>query len=234
MDENTINRIFEPFFTTKNVGEGTGMGLAMVYAAVRQHKGWITVISEVGQGTTFTLFLPISTVESTQSVVSTATMPVGYAPTSLPVGQNLGVATAADAELRVLLVEDDPAVRKVMRLMLMRSGCTVIEADTAAQGYAQWTAHREEIDLIITDLIMPGGYTGEDLARQILIEAPGTPVIYCSGYSPGLFDSKESLVNNENFLPKPYDSEHVNSVLRSVRRGPRSRRPVTTTEGLSS
>jgi CheY-like chemotaxis protein len=202
MDEATLRRIFEPFFTTKGVGKGTGMGLAMVYATLEQHKGWINVRSQIGRGTLFELFIPVSHSRipmeepKTGSLVATAEGPL--------------------EALRVLLVEDDPAVRRVMHQMLIRSGCSVIESENAEDGFAKWSANRAQLDLIITDLVMPGGQSGEDLGRRVLQESPHTQVVYCSGYSPSLFEEGSSLVRPENFLAKPYDAEKVRNLLRNV------------------
>jgi two-component system, cell cycle sensor histidine kinase and response regulator CckA len=200
MDETTLRRIFEPFFTTKGVGKGTGMGLAMVYATVQQHKGWINVKSQLGKGTSFAVYLP---------VCRTNVVPVPTVTAPLPMEDKV-------EPMRVLLVEDDPAVRRVMQQMLIRSGCSVLESNNAEDGYQKWSAYRQYIDLIITDLVMPGGQTGEDLARRVLQEKPDVHVVYCSGYSPSLFENGNSLIKPENFLAKPYDTEKVNKLLRQV------------------
>jgi two-component system, cell cycle sensor histidine kinase and response regulator CckA len=203
MDEPTLRRIFEPFFTTKDVGKGTGMGLAMVYATLAQHKGWINVRSQVGRGTMFELYLPISHSSVVENEPKTG--PLGATTSSGPV-----------EPMRVLLVEDDPSVRRVMQQMLTRSGCSVIESENAEDGYNKWSANRAHIDLIITDLVMPGGQSGEDLARRIFQENPDVNVVYCSGYSPSLFEEGSSLIRPENFLAKPYDAEKVQNVLRHI------------------
>jgi CheY-like chemotaxis protein len=200
MDEVTLQRIFEPFFTTKGVGKGTGMGLAMVYATVQQHKGWINVKSQQGKGTSFSIYLPVC--QSPAEEVPTVTAP-------LPIEDKV-------EPMRVLLVEDDPAVRRVMQQMLKRSGCSVLESNNAEDGYQKWSAYRQYIDLIITDLVMPGGQTGEDLARRVLQEKPDVNVVYCSGYSPSLFENGNNLIRPENFLAKPYDTQKVTNLLRQI------------------
>jgi DNA-binding NtrC family response regulator len=116
----------------------------------------------------------------------------------------------------VLLVEDDPAVRRVLQQMLTRSGCSVIESENAEEGFQKWIAHRDSTDLIITDIVMPGGQTGEDLGRRVLELSPDMNVIYSSGYSPSLFEHGSSLVRPDNFLAKPYDAEKVRRVLHTV------------------
>ncbi len=194
MDEATRARIFEPFFTTREVGKGSGMGLASVYGIVKQHEGWIEVFSDPGQGASFFIYLPVSGPEPSAQ----ARRPAG------------GVS------FTVLLVEDEPAVRSVMRQLLRHCGCEVIEAGDVRDGYARWSENKERIDLLVTDVVMPGGATGHDLARQLLEERPDLRVIYSSGYSADLFQQGSSLVPGRNFLPKPYDAESVFRLIRRV------------------
>jgi two-component system cell cycle sensor histidine kinase/response regulator CckA len=194
MDEATRAKIFEPFFTTREVGKGSGMGLASVYGIVKQHEGWIEVFSDPGQGASFFIYLPV-------------TGPEPALPARRPVS---GVS------FTVLLVEDEPAVRSVMRQLLRHCGCEVIEAGDVREGYARWSEHRERIDLLVTDVVMPGGATGHDLARQLLEERPDLRVIFSSGYSADLFQQGSELVPGRNFLPKPYDAESVFRLIHRV------------------
>ncbi len=200
MDEATRSRIFEPFFTTREVGQGTGMGLATVYGIVQQHGGWIEVLSDPGQGSSFFVYLPVSGREGER-----------------PAAQNLPAAPDG-MDFNVLLVEDEPAVRSVMRQLLKHCGCRVIEAGDAREGYARWCEHKDDIDLLLTDIVMPGGVTGHDLARQLLDERPDLRVIYSSGYSADLFHQGSDLVPGRNFLPKPYDAASVLKLLRQMTR----------------
>lgn len=194
MDEATRARIFEPFFTTREVGKGSGMGLASVYGIVKQHEGWIEVFSDPGQGASFFIYLPVCGPEP-----------------AVPSRRQAG-----GVKFSVLLVEDEPAVRSVMRQLLRHCGCDVLEACDAREGYARWTEHKNHIDLLVTDVVMPGGATGHDLARQLLEERPDLKVIYSSGYSADLFQSGSELVPGRNFLPKPYDAESVFRMIRLV------------------
>ncbi len=196
MDEATRERIFEPFFTTREVGKGTGMGLATAYGIVKQHEGWIEVFSDAGQGATFFIYLPVS------GVASATTDP--------------SPGTIGGVRFTVLLVEDEPAVRSVMRQLLKHCGCHVIEAGDAREGYARWSDHKSQIDLLVTDIVMPGGATGHDLARQLLDERPELRVIYSSGYSADLFQQGSELVPGRNFLPKPYDADSVFKLIKRV------------------
>ncbi len=196
MDEATRERIFEPFFTTREVGKGTGMGLATVYGIVKQHEGWIEVFSDPGKGATFFIYLPVSGVK--------------------PAGANPAPGMIGGVKFTVLLVEDEPAVRSVMRQLLKHCGCHVIEAGDAREGYARWSEHKAQIDLLVTDIVMPGGATGHDLARQLLDERPDLRVIYSSGYSADLFQQGSDLVPGRNFLPKPYDADSVFKLIKRV------------------
>ena len=196
MDEATRARIFEPFFTTREVGKGTGMGLATVYGIVKQHEGWVEVFSDPGQGASFFIYLAVCGPEAEPARKQTI-VPGGV-------------------KFTVLLVEDEPAVRSIMRQLLKHCGCHVIEAGDAREGYARWSEHKAHIDLLVTDIVMPGGVTGHDLARQLLDERPDLRVIYSSGYSADLFQQGSDLVPGRNFLPKPYDADSVFTLIKRV------------------
>jgi PAS domain S-box-containing protein len=183
-----LPRIFEPFFTTKPTGRGTGLGLSVVHGIIQQHKGWITVESKPGQGSTFSVFLP---------------------PTSRPIldappGMLAKAQVTPAPSCTILLAEDEELVRELARATLQRAGYRVLEANDGHEALQLWTKHRGEIDLLLTDMIMPNGMTGCELSQRLLADHPNLPVIYSSGYSieltaPG-FNENERLV----FLPKPY------------------------------
>ena len=190
-----MTRIFEPFFTTKDVGKGTGLGLATVYGIVKQHKGWIEVESQGGAGTNFKVFLPDS---------SRAAAPE---------------QTALDPTVRggnetILLVEDDVAVRGLARVVLQRHGYRVVEADWGNEALSVWEDHGSPIDLLLTDMIMPDGMTGWDLAKQLLTRNPDLKVIYTSGYSAQYEGPPSELRQAPTFLQKPY---HPQKLARAVR-----------------
>ena len=199
MDAATQVRIFEPFFTTKQVGQGTGLGLATVYGIVKQHDGWIECTSAPGLGATFRVFLPFYT--------TPAPAPAGPAP-------------PADPELRgsetVLLVEDETAVRELSRLALQRLGYHVLLAASGPEALKVWRAHQAAIRLLITDLVMPGGLSGLELAAQLRRDRPTLPIIYCSGYSPDLLATQQEIRVGENFLPKPYALTTLSRVVRAA------------------
>jgi len=191
-----LPRIFEPFFTTKEVGKGTGLGLATVYGIVKQHEGWVEVESAVNQGTTFRLFFPASA-----TVVNASTV----------VGPRAPVAGGTES---IFLVEDEPALRKLTRMVLQRYGYRVITAVSGADALQIWPQHAADIDLLLTDLVMPDGVSGHDLAQRLLAQKTGLKVIYCSGYSLELADRDAVLQPGDHFLPKPYTPEKLATLVR--------------------
>ena len=182
-----LPRIFEPFFTTKGVGQGTGLGLATVFGIVQQHRGWINICSKVGQGTTFRIFLPRETESAGKA-----------SPPPAPVTTLGGKAT-------ILVAEDDVVLRVALTKALTRLGYQVLEADSGLQAVELWRSHRHEIKLLITDMVMPGGMNGYELARRLLSENQKLKVIYSSGYSPDMASKNFQLETDQHFLAKPYD-----------------------------
>jgi signal transduction histidine kinase/CheY-like chemotaxis protein len=188
--------LFEPFFTTKEIGKGTGLGLATVYGIVKQHEGWVEVSSEPNKGTEFRVFLP----RTAKSV-------------SLPEPNPARPEPLAGKET-ILLVEDEEEVRRLTRLVLTQQGYQVLEADCGTRALEVWQRQGDGIDLLLTDLIMPGGITGRDLATRMKATRPQLPVMFVSGYSPSRSGQDLRLMEGMKFLPKPYDPTHL---LRSVR-----------------
>jgi len=196
MDQPTVERLLGAFAATRNSAAETGTALAAVYSIVKQHEGWIELFSSPGQGTAFFVYLPITS----------QTAAVG----------DLRPANPAKSGLTVLLVEDEPAVRTILRQLLIHCGCTVWEAPDAPSALAVWAAEKSRIHLLITDIVMPGGMTGHELAAQLTEERPDLKVIYSSGYSASLFSEGQDLVAGRNFLPKPYDATSVVTMIRRV------------------
>ena len=190
-------RIFDPFFTTKEVGKGTGLGLATVYGIVQQHTGRIELESEVGKGTTFTIQLP--------RLAGTVTPPLKVLAPEVRIHGKGEV---------ILFVEDDPAVRSIGVKVLERLGYRVIQAPTGADALTVWRAHASEIQLLITDVVMPGGMSGDELAELLLAERPGLPVIYTSGYAPKF--AEKHAQDGTNFLPKPFKPEELSRLVGTV------------------
>ncbi|MEO6738819.1 MAG: response regulator [Chthoniobacteraceae bacterium] len=198
MDEATRRRIFEPFFTTKATNEGSGMGLATVYGIVKQHDGWVEVDSHVGEGSTFRICFPATDRVPERSEDSRP-----------------GPA-AGDGGQTILVVEDDAAVRSLVVEVLQGCNYTVLEAETGDAAIERWTTCREEVDLVLTDMVMPGKASGLDVARFCLATKPDVKVIYTSGYSSQLFDSDVHLEDGVNYLPKPYFCGNLTDIVRNA------------------
>jgi CheY-like chemotaxis protein len=196
MNPEVLRQIFDPFFTTKETGRGTGMGLATVYGIVQQHDGWIEVSSAPDDGTTFRIHLPLCAPPAVEVIDADPLLP-------------LASTLAAIDGCTVLLAEDDADVRALARYVLEEANLHVIEAANGPLALALWEKHRGEIDLLLTDMVMPGGMTGADLADRILIEEPELPVIFSSGYSVTLFNDDRRFRKGLNYLPKPYLSSEL-------------------------
>jgi PAS domain S-box-containing protein len=191
-----VPRIFEPFFTTKEAGKGTGLGLATVFGIIKQHRGWIKLDNRPGQGVTFQVFLPASTEPASELV------PVAGKPT--PRG---GAET-------ILLVEDEPAVRKSTCLLLERYGYRVLEASHGSDAINLWQNHRGTVAVLLTDLVMPGGMSGQQLAGRLRAEAPRLKVIFASGYSAEIAGRELQLREGEVFIQKPFAPEQLLETIR--------------------
>ena len=191
-----LPRIFEPFFTTKEVGKGTGLGLATVFGIVQQHQGWINVDSEVNRGTTFRVYLPRQNKPSD---------------TEFFWSQSAAIRGGKET---VLLVEDELAVRNAMRIALSQLGYRVLDASNGNEALAIWKEHRDEIRLLLTDLVMPGGTNGKELAAQFLQANPKLKVIYASGYSVEIAGQDLLLEDGVNFLPKPFQIQKLAQTIR--------------------
>lgn len=190
-----LPRIFEPFFTTKDVGKGTGLGLATVFGILQQHSGWITVTSEAQQGSTFHLYFPL--------VAEASSSHTERFPAELPGGTET-----------ILLVEDEESLRVLVRNVLTRLGYRVLEATTGHAALDLWREHQTEIRLLLTDLVMPDGLTGKQLAAELLQQNPKLPVIYCSGYSREIAGSDIPLQEGVNFLSKPFQAGKLAATVR--------------------
>ncbi|MDO8410022.1 MAG: response regulator [Phenylobacterium sp.] len=186
-----LDKIFDPFFTTKPVGEGTGLGLATVYGIVKQSDGWISVASKQGEGSAFRIFLPVYA------------PPVGVAaPTPLVKAKT--VARDLSGAGRILFVEDEDAVRGVAARLLRARGYEVIEAASGEEALELAELHAGEIDLMISDVVMPG-MQGPDLLKQARQYLAGAPVMFISGYAEAEFSNLLEGEDNISFLPKPID-----------------------------
>jgi CheY-like chemotaxis protein len=196
MDAATLEHIFEPFFTTKHSGKGTGLGLATVYGIIHQHEGWIEVGSEPGKGSTFLIYLPALPGKSAvDTAPGTAAPPRGGKET-------------------ILLVEDDANVRKVVALFLRRWGYQVMESTSAREALALWKDHGPQIELFFTDMVMPGGTSGLELARQLRVLRPCLKVIISSGYSEVLAHQNNLGAENITYIAKPTQPRELAAAIR--------------------
>ena len=190
MSPEVLGRIFDPFYTTKEVGKGTGLGLSTVHGIVQQHVGWIEVASEVGKGSTFTVFLPAWEAESQAATT-------GEAGGDPKCHHGSGVA--------VLIVEDEGIVREAARLALERGGYRVFEAGDGPEALAVWERCPVRINLLVTDMVMPHGVSGGALARVLQLRDARLRTLYTSGYSSDVVREDLHLTHGVNFLRKPYD-----------------------------
>jgi CheY-like chemotaxis protein len=195
MDTQVLTRIFEPFFTTKPVGKGTGLGLSTDFGIVRQHQGWLEVESKPNHGTTFRVYFPAScqAAEKTELALDT---------------------TLRTGRETVLVAEDEEALRFMVVNFLRIQGYTVLEASSGCDAIDVWNRATHPVDLLLTDLVMPGGIMGGELAERLSRQSPRLKVIYTSGYSPGMAGKDASLLERRNFLPKPYSISKLAQFVR--------------------
>jgi PAS domain S-box-containing protein len=195
MTAETKRRLFEPFFTTKPSGEGTGLGLSMVYGIVKQHGGDVSFYSEPGLGSTFKIYWP-----ATDQPIESAARPEG------PRAPNHGTET-------VLLVEDDEKVRKLVRQMLLLQGYKVLETGQSSDAVGVASKHDGPIDLLLTDVVMPQ-MSGQQLAEQVVALRPGIKVVFMSGH-PGSMASERGMFDPAAFLlQKPFTMDTLGQILR--------------------
>lgn len=197
MDEAIIKRIFEPFFTTKEIGKGTGLGLPTAYGIVKQHQGWVEVESQPGRGSTFHVLLPARPETMRARELHTTPVPL------------------LRGEGTVLLVEDEDIVRRPIGLYLRKLGYQVIEAANGNQALALWEQQQGRVDLLYTDMVMPEGMTGLELAEKLKTEKPGLQVIISSGYSTEFSSHGVSTDAGFIYLPKPSTSTVIAATVRT-------------------
>jgi CheY-like chemotaxis protein len=196
MDQETLQHIYEPFFTTKETGKGTGLGLATVYGIVRQHEGMINVKSRLDQGTTFSVYLPVSGEPATQVQPETETTTGG------------GTET-------ILLAEDDEMVRTLATNILQRAGYTVHTANNGIEAVQQFKTHNSKIDLVILDVVMPG-MGGRQAYEQMLTLRPDLQALFASGYSESAIDTNFVLNEGLTLLQKPFAPSDLLLAVRGI------------------
>lgn len=196
MDGPTLKHIFEPFFTTKEAGKGTGLGLATVHGIVAQHKGWLEVESEVGLGSTFLVYLPVLAQLQPEAAKAHET------------------ETLRRGQETILLVEDDAKVRRVIGQSLRVLGYRVFETGNGQEAMTLWQTHGDQVDLLLTDMVMPEGMTGLELTEKVQALKPGLKAIISSGYSAEIVQAGVPNRPGVIYLPKPYEAKILAKVVR--------------------
>lgn len=197
MDEATLGHLFEPFFTTKEVGRGTGLGLAMVYGTIKQNNGFIKVRSKPGQGTTFTIYLPQHAAEA-----------------ELQPEQEQAPETDSGGKT-ILLVEDEPAILEGTTLLLKETGYTVLAAAKPDEALRAAQEHPGQIDLLLTDVIMPE-MNGRDLAARLIAIHPGIKCLFMSGYTDDIIAHHGVLNEGVHFIQKPFSLKNLTAKIREA------------------
>jgi nitrogen-specific signal transduction histidine kinase len=183
MDAETQAKVFEPFFTTKEPGRGTGLGLSIVYGIVKQHGGYITIVSECGVGTTFSIYLPLISPQGETAEKATPAVPRGGRET-------------------ILVVDDDPTVRNILALVLKTFGYGVILAENGDQAVELFEANWQKIDLALLDMIMPR-MNGRQVCEALRERSPRLKVLFLSGYTADLIQDKGILIGGIDLIMKP-------------------------------
>lgn len=191
-----VERIFEPFFTTKDVGRGSGLGLSMIYGFIKQSEGFLDLVTELGQGTTFTMYLPAADRDANL----------------LAIPDERGDTLLGGNE-KVLIVEDYDLVRQNARLMFESLGYEVVMAASGAEAMAMLETH-PDIDLLFTDVVMPGGLNGPELADLAIRLRPNLRILFTSGYSQGALTEKGRLLQNISLLTKPFSKRQLSDKVR--------------------
>jgi PAS domain S-box-containing protein len=196
MAKETQDNIFEPFFTTKEVGKGTGLGLATVFGIVKQNNGFIDVYSEPGQGTTFKIYLPRHS--------ESACAPKSAAPEPVRRGHET-----------ILLVEDEAEILELGRMMLESFGYSVLAASTPGEAINCADEHAGEIDLLMTDVVMPG-MNGRELAKKLMASCPNLTCLFMSGYTADVIAHRGVLDEGVHFIQKPFSMQQLSTKVRET------------------
>jgi CheY-like chemotaxis protein len=197
IDAGLLEKVFEPFYTTKDIGKGSGLGLSMVYGFVKQSNGHIKIYSELGHGTTVKLYLP--------QAVGVAEAPVAEA----------GAFGLERGDNTILIVEDDPLVREYVVTQIRNLGYTTLAASNAAEALVIIDGP-QRIDLLFTDVIIPGGMNGRQLAIEALGRRPGLKILYTSGYTENAIVHHGRLDAGVLLLPKPYLASDLAQMIRTA------------------
>ncbi len=197
MDEETLRKIFDPYFTTKGVGEGTGLGLALVYGIIEDHRGYIKVYSNPGKGSIFSVFFPITDKKE------------------LAEGQGIDTKILMGGTERVMVVDDDESILSSIKGLLEDCEYKVSTFPNAIQAFNEFKKNPYQFDLIITDMTMPK-MTGDELSTKILKVRDDLPIILCTGYSENMSEIKALEIGIKKYLQKPIDSQRLLLMIREV------------------
>ena len=198
ISKDVLRHVFEPFFTTKETGKGSGLGLSMVYGFVKQSKGHINIYSEEGHGTTIKIYIPRAEANHED-----------------PVRHTIRSKAIPSGDETILLVEDDDGVRQIAMNILSSLGYQVLHAESGPEALKVLTEHND-IALLFTDIVMPGGITGAELAERARINNPNLKVLYASGYTATTVVDFGLLDQSDDVLSKPYTKERVAQEVRDV------------------
>jgi len=213
-----LSRIFDPFFSTKGPGKGTGLGLANVADLVRQHEGFIDVSTREGEGTRFDLFFPVLEEEIENSPTTRVAEPKAESVEKPPKDSKSSRMAGGEGirGTRVLLVEDETSVRRLVRKLLEMLGCEVVESSSGRDALERWPKLSEEISMVVTDVMMPGGVSGWDLAKSLHETNPELGILLTSGYNERPEDHGLGDVPEIAFLQKPYDANSLRDGIQSL------------------
>lgn len=197
IEQNDLAHVFEPFFTTKEQGKGTGLGLAMVYGIIKQNKGLIECQSESGKGALFTIRLPIyrARLKAEQGTPSVQLSHKGYQ--------------------TILLVEDEPSILNLCKIMLERNGYNVLQADTSTKAISIAETYNGTIDLLLTDIIMPE-LNGSELSKKLLDIRPDLKTLFMSGFTADIISHNARLDKGVNFIQKPFNVKSLTEAIYSI------------------
>lgn len=197
MDEKTLGKIFDPYFTTKEIGEGTGLGLSLVYGIVKELGGYIKVNSNLGKGSTFRLFFPTANIKETAE------------------NQEIHTRTLTKGIERVMLVDDEETILRPTQEILKACGYQVSIFSNGAQALDEFKKNPYQFDIIITDMTMPK-MTGDRLAKELISIRPDIPVIMCTGFSERIDKEKSEAIGIKGFLMKPVEMSDLENIMRKV------------------
>ena len=197
MDKETLAHIFEPFFTTKGVGEGTGLGLATVYGAVKQNNGFINAYSEPGQGTTFTIYIPRHVEKTTQTQTT------------------VSAKSVVRGDEVILLVEDEPTLLEMSKTMLERLDYTILAAGTPGEAIRLAVEYSGQIHLLATDVVMPE-MNGRQLSARLMESRPEMKCLFMSGYTSNIIANQGVLKEGVSFIQKPFSKNELATKVREA------------------